>query len=66
MTDKTPERELGASFTTCLQVGQEVPDFRLETYDPKTEKFGELSLAALRDAGKWTILFFYPADFTFV
>lgn len=49
-----------------LQVGQAVPDFKLSTYDPKTEDFGEFSLSANMKAGKWTILFFYPADFTFV
>ena len=50
----------------AIQVGQEVPDFTLPTFEPSTGDFGELSLAANREAGKWTILFFYPADFTFV
>ncbi len=47
-------------------VGQDVPDFDLETYDPTTGKFGVFSLAEAKKEGKWTILFFYPADFTFV
>ena len=47
-------------------VGQLVPDFTLETYEPATGHFGTFSLAEAKRAGKWTILFFYPADFTFV
>ena len=49
-----------------FQVGQKVPDFKLETYDPSTGDFGEVSLEANTKAGKWTLLVFYPADFTFV
>lgn len=49
-----------------LQVGSTVPDFSLETYDPKTGDFGTYNLADAREAGRWTLLFFYPADFTFV
>ena len=49
-----------------IQVGSKVPDFSLETYDPATGDFGEFSLKTTQDAGKWTLLFFYPADFTFV
>jgi peroxiredoxin (alkyl hydroperoxide reductase subunit C) len=47
-------------------VGQVVPDFKLATFDPKTNGFGEFDLAQAKSEGKWTILFFYPADFTFV
>ena len=49
-----------------IQVGQAVPDFSLETYDPSTGDFGEISLGKMKSEGRWTILFFYPADFTFV
>lgn len=49
-----------------LKVGQTVPDFTIETYEPTKGDFGERSLASLKKEGKWTILFFYPADFTFV
>lgn len=52
--------------TTPLQVGQNVPDFELETYEPATKGFGKFSLAEAKKNGKWTLLFFYPADFTFV
>jgi peroxiredoxin (alkyl hydroperoxide reductase subunit C) len=47
-------------------VGQPVPDFKLETYEPLKHDFGEISLDTLKANKKWTILFFYPADFTFV
>ncbi len=52
--------------TNILRVGQQVSDFKLETYDPVKSDFSEFSLAAQKAAKKWTILFFYPADFTFV
>ncbi len=52
----------------CLgcNIGATVPDFKLETYDPAKGDFSEASLASNKKNKKWTILFFYPADFTFV
>ena len=49
-----------------VSVGQTVPDFEMETYEPTHGDFGKVSLADIKKAGKWTILVFYPADFTFV
>jgi peroxiredoxin (alkyl hydroperoxide reductase subunit C) len=49
-----------------LRVGDMVPDFKLTTYEPKAKNFGEFDLAQAKKDGKWTVLFFYPADFTFV
>jgi NADH-dependent peroxiredoxin subunit C len=54
------------SEINVARVGQVVPDFELETYEPASGQFGKLSLAEQRAAGKWTVLVFYPADFTFV
>jgi hypothetical protein len=51
---------------TEVKVGQLVPDFELTVYEPENHGFGTRKLADLKKAGKWTILFFYPADFTFV
>lgn len=51
---------------SALRVGQKVPDFKIETFDPVKGDFSEISLASQMAARKWTILFFYPADFTFV
>ncbi len=48
-----------------VQVGSKVPDFSLDTYNPQTGDFDEVSLGQNMKAGKWTLLFFYPADFTF-
>lgn len=47
-------------------VGQSVPDFSMTTYEPKTGDFGKFDLAAQKKAGRWSVLVFYPADFTFV
>src|SRR5262249_30692541 len=54
------------SEVTTIQVGQPVPDFEMTTYDPTKKGFGKFSLAEARRAGRWTVLVFYPADFTFV
>lgn len=53
--------------TCCgLRIGQRVPDFKLETFEAAKGDFGEISLEKQKTAKKWTVLFFYPADFTFV
>jgi peroxiredoxin (alkyl hydroperoxide reductase subunit C) len=49
-----------------VKLGQKVPSFEIEVYDPTKQDFGTISLDKLKSEGKWTILFFYPADFTFV
>jgi peroxiredoxin (alkyl hydroperoxide reductase subunit C) len=54
------------SETIALRVGQTVPNFEMETYDPASGQFGKLALAEQKESGRWTILVFYPADFTFV
>lgn len=55
-----------SDMAPTLRVGDTVPDFTLTTFDPKTGDFGKFELAAQKAAKKWSILFFYPADFTFV
>lgn len=57
---------MGHTCCEPLQVGQNVADFTMETYQPTKFGFGEVSLEQLKKDGKWTVLFFYPADFTFV
>jgi peroxiredoxin (alkyl hydroperoxide reductase subunit C) len=52
--------------TAGLRLGQQVPDFELTCYDPVADDFKKFALAHQREAKRWTILFFYPADFTFV
>ena len=51
---------------TQVSVGHPVPDFELTAYNPVKHNFEKVRFADLKAAGKWTILFFYPADFTFV
>ncbi len=61
--------ELGCEWCgdlPSLSVGEEVPDFKMETFEPATGQFGEVDLADLKKESKWTILVFYPADFSFV
>ena len=49
-----------------VKVGQSVPDFDLTVYNPVAHNFETVNFAGLKEQKKWTILFFYPADFTFV
>lgn len=51
---------------SIASVGATVPEFEMETYEPAHGDFGKVSLADIKKSGKWTILVFYPADFTFV
>jgi peroxiredoxin (alkyl hydroperoxide reductase subunit C) len=52
--------------TQVITVGEKVAPFELETFDPAACKFGKFSLADALKKGRWTVLVFYPADFTFV
>ncbi len=51
---------------TEVKIGHPVPDFELTVYNSSDNSFDKISLAEQKQGGKWTILFFYPADFTFV
>jgi peroxiredoxin (alkyl hydroperoxide reductase subunit C) len=51
---------------TIVRLGQKVPLFELTTYDPTRDEFGRFSMAQQMERRRWTVLFFYPADFTFV
>lgn len=49
-------------FKAMVKVGHTVPDFEFEVYhDDKVKK---MRFSDFKE--KWTVLFFYPADFTFV
>ncbi len=60
------KQEVKMSETVQVKVGETVPDFEMEIFDPLKNDFGKISLAALKRDKKWTILFFYPADYTFI
>lgn len=49
-----------------VKIGKRVPDFKAKAYvnDGKKEEIKEVSLSDYR--GKWVVLAFYPADFTFI
>ncbi len=52
-----------------LAVGQPAPTFEMDAVLGEGEglnRFGKVSLEELKEAGKWTVLYFYPLDFTFV
>ena len=49
-----------------VKVGEVVPNFEMEVFDPLKGDFGKVSLEDLKKQRKWTVLFFYPADYTFV
>lgn len=53
-------------MSEVVRVGQQVPNFELEVFDPQRNDFGKISLEALLKEKKWVVLVFYPADFTFV
>ena len=46
------------------KIDTEAPGFNMPFYDPSSDTDGTLSLEDMK--GKWTVLFYYPADFTFV
>jgi len=54
----------GAAKMSPAQVGQSVPEFRLECVDSQFEQPVRRTLSDY--AGQWLILVFYPRDFSFV
>jgi len=50
------------NLTRTPLVGQELPDYEVEVFH--NEEIKKIKLADYH--GKWLILFFYPADFTFI
>ena len=49
---------------TIAKIDCPAPNFELPYYCPKKDDEGTLHLQDMK--GKWVVLFFYPADFTFV
>jgi hypothetical protein len=54
------------SDTNGVRLGKKVPEVELTVYDPVKDDFAKFSLADQTARKRWTVLFFYPADFTFV
>ena len=59
--DDVHEEEM-SGFVSLIKVGHPVPDFEFEVFHK--EKVSSMRFSDLK--GKWVILFFYPADITFV
>ena len=47
-----------------VKIDTKAPDFDLPAYNPLKDDTTQVSLASLK--GTWSVLFYYPADFTFV
>ncbi len=53
-------------YISEVKVGRKVDNFSAPAYDPRSGEFTTVSLQENMDKGLWTILFFWPKDFTFV
>ncbi|MBI2409513.1 redoxin domain-containing protein [Candidatus Kaiserbacteria bacterium] len=53
-----------SDYASRVKVGEKVPDFEFEAYHE--DKMKTMSLSGIRGKGRWTVLVFYPADFSFV
>lgn len=51
-------------ITEIVKIDEPAPLFNLPAYDPIKDDETRVNLEDLK--GKWTVLFYYPADFTFV
>ena len=51
-------------FNDIVKIDTPAPLFNLPAYDPIKDDETKINLEDLK--GKWTVLFYYPADFTFV
>lgn len=61
LLNQTQKEEKTMSST---MVRQEMPKFTMDAYDAKTGHYKEVSSDDYK--GKWAVICFYPADFTFV
>lgn len=57
-----PTKEMKAMSSTMVR--REMPTFTMDAYDAKTGHFTTVSSDDYK--GKWSVVCFYPADFTFV
>lgn len=47
-----------------MHIGEKLPEIKIEVFDPNNKDIKTVSSSDYK--GKWLVLFFYPADFTFV
>lgn len=56
-------------YVTEAKVGKQAPAFEMDAVLAEghgLDRFGTISLEEIQKQGKWTVLYFYPLDFTFV
>lgn len=58
------EHECCGVSSEFVKIDTAAPSFDLPAYDPVKDDTTQISLESLK--GKWSVLFYYPADFTFV
>ena len=61
------ENQTNCSCTDChciARIEDLLPNFTLTSYNPDTQNIEQKMIEDYK--GKWLVLFFYPADFTFV
>lgn len=51
-------------FVAPVKIDTPAPEFDLPAYDPIKDDTAQVSLKSMK--GRWVVLFYYPADFTFV
>jgi Peroxiredoxin len=51
-------------YSNSARIEDQIPNFTLTFYNPETQEVEQKNVESFR--GKWLVLFFYPADFTFV
>jgi peroxiredoxin (alkyl hydroperoxide reductase subunit C) len=56
--------EFDNELLEIVKIDNKAPKFNLPYYDPITDDEGKINLEDLKN--KWVVLFYYPADFTFV
>ncbi len=61
-TDHTPEQKETKMSTTLVM--RRMPEFEMDAFDAATGHYTTVSSEELK--GKWAVVCFYPADFTFV
>ncbi len=61
VSEELPKEKVSMSST---MVRREMPEFTMDAFDAKTGHFTSVSSSDYK--GKWAVVCFYPADFTFV
>ncbi|MBN2145230.1 MAG: redoxin domain-containing protein, partial [Candidatus Aureabacteria bacterium] len=61
-TENKPKQEMKKMSTTLVM--RRMPEFEMDAYNAATGRYTKVSSKQLK--GKWAVVCFYPADFTFV